>query len=115
LPCKEVMAVRMGRFPQRAAKEFARNLSWLLVSYALIAAILTLSAVAPLGGVLLFGGVFVLVMAAVITVLVLWGGDDEARLGDDSGWRDASAYHPGHAHPEFFAGDSYYGDGGDSG
>lgn len=50
--------MRMGRFPQRAAKEFARNLSWLLVFYALIAAILTLSTAAPLSGVLLFGLAF---------------------------------------------------------
>jgi hypothetical protein len=115
LPCKEVMSVRMGRFPRRTRKEFVRNLIWLLVVYAPVAAFLALWPVAPLRGVLLFGGVFVPVTAVIITVLALWGGDDEARFQDDPGWRSAGGYDPGHNDAGSFAGGSYHGHAGDGG
>jgi hypothetical protein len=81
----KVMAMRAaGRFPKRAGKEFVRNLIGALVVYAPIAAFLTLWPVAPLGGVLIFGGIFVPAVAAIITVLGVWvGRDTEAH---DSGY-----------------------------
>jgi hypothetical protein len=90
---RKVMAMRAaGRFPKRAGKEFVRNLIGALVVYAPIAAFLTLWPVAPLGGVLIFGGIFVLAVAALITVVVSVGGDTEAhdsghgRSSGDSGY-----------------------------
>jgi len=61
------MAVRgAARFPKRAGKQFVRNLIGVLIAYVPIAAIfLALWPVAPLGGLLIFGGVSVPVGAAV--------------------------------------------------
>jgi hypothetical protein len=89
------MAMRAVRFPKRAGREFVRNLIWGLMAYAPIAAVLTLAAGTPLGGVLIFGGVVVPAMAALITVLVVWGGeaDDEAHDSGYGRWGDSGYYH----------------------
>jgi hypothetical protein len=79
-----------GRFPKRAGRELVRNLIWGPVAYAPVAATLTLFAAAPLGGVLIFGGVVVPAMAALITVLVVWGGE-AGNEAHDSGYY----HHPG--------------------
>lgn len=63
-----------GRFPRRAGKEFVRNLVGALVVYTPIAALLILWPVAPLGGILIFGGIFLPVVAALITVVGTWAG-----------------------------------------
>lgn len=76
------MAMRgAGRFPKRAGREFVRNLIGALVVYAPIAAFLALWPIAPLGGVLIVGGILVLAVAALITVVVSVGGDTEAHDG----------------------------------
>jgi hypothetical protein len=104
---RKVIAMRgAGRFPKRAGKEFVRNLIWALVVYMPIAAFLTLWPIAPLGGVLIFGGIFVVAVAALITVVVVWvGGDTTAHGGGDGlSWGDGG-YDPRDTHPEFPAGD----------
>jgi hypothetical protein len=64
------MAMREAvSFPKRAGKEFTKNAIGLLVAYAPIAAILTLAAGTPLGGVLVFGAIAVPAMSALLTVL----------------------------------------------
>jgi hypothetical protein len=79
-----------GRFPKLfwAGKEFVRNLIWGLVAYAPFAAISAVLAGAPLRGVLLVGGVFVAVWAAVVTVVMVWDGGpgDEARARTAGRW-----------------------------
>jgi hypothetical protein len=120
------MAMRgAGRFPKRAGKEFVRNLIGAFVVYAPVAAFLTLWPVAPLGGVLIFGGIFLPAVAALITVAGVWAGrDTEAHDGDydrlwgdggyhyrdypgsgEGGWYDGGGHHHG-------AGDGGAGDGG---
>ena len=77
-----VMAMRAAvRFPKRALKEFATNEIGLLVAYAPIAAILTLAAGVPFGGVLIFGVFGVAAMAAFLTVLSLGFGGGDPHLG----------------------------------
>ena len=67
------MATRARRSRKRAGKEFVRSLIWVLVAYASLAAILVFGANTPMGGVLIFGGIFVPVTAAFVTVVVLSG------------------------------------------
>jgi hypothetical protein len=78
------MAMREAvSFPKRAGKEFAKNAIGLLVVFAPIAAILTLAAGTPLGGVLIFGAIGVPAMAALLTVLSVGvGGVGDPRPGD---------------------------------
>ena len=68
-------------FPKRAGREFTKNAFGLLVAYAAIAAILTLAAGTPLGGVLIFAAIAVPAMAAFMTVLSV-GGVGDPRPGD---------------------------------
>jgi hypothetical protein len=97
-----------GRFAKRAGKEFVRNLIWFFVAYAPLAAILTVFAGVPLRGVLVFGGVFVPVLAVVFTALIVWvGGPGDYQPRDSH-----PDYHPGGAHPGFFDGGGYGGYGG---
>ena len=103
------MAMReAGRFAKRPGKEFVQNLIWFFVAYVPLAAILTVFAGVPLGGVLVFGGVFVPAVAALFTVLVVWGGGP----GDFQPRDSHPDYHPGSAHHGFFDGGGYGGGGG---
>jgi uncharacterized membrane protein YgcG len=73
---------RDGHLLKRAGREFAKNLLWLLVVFGSLAAIL--AAVTDLSQleVMAFVCVCVVVMAAIVTVGVLWSGaHDEPRLG----------------------------------
>jgi hypothetical protein len=81
------MAMRGAvRLRKRAGKEFTRNLIGVLIAYVPIAAILTLAAGTPLGGVLIFGVIIVRVMAAILTVVVVWvGAGDEVSGAPDAG------------------------------
>jgi uncharacterized membrane protein YgcG len=66
---------------KRAGREFVRNLIWMLVVFGLLATVLIFATDLPLLGVLAFGGVSVSVMAAILTVVVLWSGaHDETFL-----------------------------------
>jgi hypothetical protein len=110
------MAMRAaGRSPKRAGKEFVRNLIGALVVYVPIAAFLTLWPVAPLGGVLIFGGVLVPAIAALITVLVVSvGGDAEAHDGGyDRSWGPSG--HPGSVEGGWYDGGGRHHGGGDGG
>ena len=74
--------MRIARLRQRAAREFARYLMWFLVAYAPIAAILAFAAGVPLGGLLVFGAIFVPVMSALLTVVgAAFGAVGDPRLG----------------------------------
>jgi hypothetical protein len=72
----------------------------LLVAYVPIAAILAFAAGVPLGGVVIFGGIFLPTVAALITVVVWVGGP-----GD---------YQPRESHPDYHpgSGGGYWGNGG---
>ena len=96
---KEAMAMRDGHLVKRAGREFARNLLWMAVVLGLLAAILVAATDLPLAGVMVFVGVFAAVMAAIVTVVVIWSGayDERTRLGghdspgsppDRGGWED---------------------------
>jgi hypothetical protein len=87
---RKVVAMRgAGRFAKLfwAGKAFAKNLIWVLVAYAPFAVILTVVAGVPLREVLLSGGVFVAVWAAVATVVMVRDGwpSDEARARTAAG------------------------------
>jgi uncharacterized membrane protein YgcG len=97
-----------GSLLKRAGKEFLRTLTWFFVAYAPLAAILTVFAGVPLREVLVFGGVFVPVLAAVITALIAWGGGP----GDFQPRDSHLDHHPGSAHRGFFDGGGYGGGGG---
>jgi len=98
-----------------AGKEFVRSLIWMLAAFAPLAAILILGAGLPPLGVLAFGGVFVPVLATLITVLKVVGGGGP---GDHHRPDSRPNYHPGGAHPGFFGGGGFGGgwcDGGGGG
>jgi hypothetical protein len=80
---KEAMAImRDGHLLKRAGREFAKNLIWMAVVFGSLAAILVAATDLPLVGVMAFVGVCVAVMAAIVTVVVLWSGaHDETPLG----------------------------------
>jgi len=108
-------------FPRRAGKEFVRNLIGALVVFAPIAAFLTLWPIAPLGGVLIFGGIILPAVAALITVVKVWA-DGDAEAHDDGGysrsWAD-SGYHyrdyPGNGEGGWYDGSSHGGGDGSAG
>jgi hypothetical protein len=96
---KEAMAMRDGHLVKRAGREFAKNLLWMAVVLGLLAAILVAATDLPLAGVTFFVGVFAAVMAAIVTVVVIWSGayDETKRRGghdspgspaDRGGWDD---------------------------
>ena len=68
---------------KRAGREFAKNLIWMAVVFGSLAAILAAVTDLSLVEVMAFVGVSVTVMAAIVTVVVLWSGahDEEPRLG----------------------------------
>jgi hypothetical protein len=101
---KEAMAMRSsGHLLRRAGREFVKNLLWLGVVLGLLAAILVAATDLPLAGVIFFVGVFAAVMAAIVTVVVIWSGayDERTRLGghdspdsppDRGGWDDVEKW-----------------------
>jgi hypothetical protein len=108
---KEAMAMRDGHLLKRAGREFAKNLLWMAVVLGSLAAILVAATDLPLAGVIFFVGVFAAVMAAIVTVVVIWSGayDERTRLGghdypgsppdrgdrSGGGWDDVEKW-PGH-------------------
>ncbi len=102
-PVKEAMAMRDGQLLRRAGREFAKNLTWMVVAFGAMAAILVAATDLPLAGVIFFVGVFAAVMAAIVTVVVTWSGayDERTRLGghdypgsppDRGGWDDVEKW-----------------------
>jgi hypothetical protein len=100
---KEAMAMRDGHLLKRAGREFAKNLLWMAVVLGSLAAILVAATDLPLAGVIFFVGVFAAVMAAIVTVVVIWSGayDETTRLGghdypgsppDRGGWDDVEKW-----------------------
>jgi uncharacterized membrane protein YgcG len=111
---KEAMAMRARRSRKRAGKEFVRSLIWVLMAYASLAAILVFGANTPLGGVLIFGGIFVPVTAAFVTVLVLRAnaGDEVLLRGDGRTWGESGHHSGGTYLPGFLDGGTGDGSGG---
>ena len=72
-----------GHLLKRAGREFAKNLLWMAVVLGSLAAILVAATDLPLAGLIFFVGVFAAVMAAIVTVVVIWSGayDETTRLG----------------------------------
>jgi hypothetical protein len=100
---KEAMAMRDGHLLKRAGREFAKNLLWMAVVFGLLAAVLAAATNLPLVGTMAFVGVCVAVVAAVVTVVVIWSGayDERTRLGghdspgsppDRDGWDDVEKW-----------------------
>jgi uncharacterized membrane protein YgcG len=96
---KEAMAMRDGHLLKRAGREFAKNLLWMAVVFGSLAAILAAVTDLSLLEVMAFVSVSVVVMAAIVTVVVIWSGayDETTRLGghdypgsppDRGGWDD---------------------------
>src|SRR5829696_2518123 len=77
------MAMRDGHPLKRAGREFAKNLLWMAVVLGSLAAILVAATDLPLAGVIFFVRVFAAVMAAIVTVVVIWSGayDEPTRIG----------------------------------
>ena len=77
--------MRDGHLWKRAGREFARNLLWMAVVLGALAAILVAATDLPLAGVIFFVGVFAAVMAAIVTVVLIWSGayDERTRLGSN--------------------------------
>jgi hypothetical protein len=80
---KEAMAMRDGHLLKRAGREFAKNFVWMGVVSGLLAAVLVVATNLPLVGTMAFVGVCVAVVAAVVTVVVIWSGayDETTCLG----------------------------------
>ena len=72
-----------GHLLKRAGREFAKNLLWMAVVLGSLAAILVAATDLPLAGLIFFVGVFAAVMAAIVTVVVIWSGapDEPPPLG----------------------------------
>ena len=95
--------MRDGHLLKRAGREFAKNLLWMAVVFGLLAAVLVAATNLPLVGTMAFVGVCVAVVAAVVTVVVIWSGayDETTRLGghdspgsppDRGGWDDVEKW-----------------------
>jgi hypothetical protein len=70
-----------GNRLKQASREFAKNLTWMLVVFGALVAILVFGGGLPALGVAAFVGIGVFVMAAISTVGVLWiGAHDEIFL-----------------------------------
>ncbi len=82
-PVKEAMAMRDGHLLRRAGREFANNFIWMAVVLGLLVAVLAAATDLSLIGTMAFAGVFAAVMAAIVTVVVIWSGapDGTTRLG----------------------------------
>jgi hypothetical protein len=93
---KEAMAMRSsGHLLQRAGREFVKNLLWMGVVFGLLAAVLVVATNLPLVGTMAFVGVCVAVVAAVVTVVVIWTGDPgslpDRGDGPGGGWESVDA------------------------
>ena len=77
--------MRDGHLLKRAGREFAKNLIWMAVVFGSLAAVLVAAPDLPLVGVMAFVGVYVAVMAAIVTVAVLWNMDGSKLLEDEDG------------------------------
>jgi hypothetical protein len=109
---QEAMAMRAGRSRKRPGKRFVRNLIWVLVAYVPFATILVLGSDTMLGGVLVFGGIVVPVVAAFVTVVMF-----KADASDEASDVPPAVYNPGGNH-DAIGGGGYGGgwdDGGNSG
>jgi uncharacterized RDD family membrane protein YckC len=91
---KEAMATRDGHLLKRASREFAKNLIWMVAAFGALAAILVAAPDLPLVGVMTFVGASVAVMAAVVTVVVLWSGAHDETL--------LRGHHPGPIGPGLY-------------
>ncbi len=97
---------------KRAGRKFVRNSFWMLVAFGPLAAILIFFANLPLAVALPYGGIFVAVIAAIITVLELWSGaPDEAYLSANRGMSPESAHSSGGTYYPGFLDGSGGGDG----
>ena len=78
---------KMMQLLKRAGREFLRNLLWIVVTFGPLTAALIYVTNITLVGVLVFGGVFVPVWAAVATVVMVWDGwpRDAARARTAAG------------------------------
>src|SRR5215208_7372988 len=89
------MAMRDGHLLKRAGREFAKNLLWMAVVFGLLAAVLVVATYLPLVGTMAFVGVCVAVVAAVVTVVVIWSGDPGSPRdrgdGLGGGWESVDA------------------------
>ena len=97
-----------GHLLRRAGREFVKNLLWMGVVFGLLAAVLVVATNLPLVGTMVFVGVSVAVLAAIVTVGALWSGaPDEWSTGghDYPGSHPGGGYWPG-------GGDGGWGDGG---
>jgi uncharacterized membrane protein YgcG len=112
---KEAMAMRAVHLLKRAGREFVRNLLWMFVAFGLLVAILIFATSLTLVGALPLVGIFVSVMAAIVTVLTLWSGaHDETLLSGNRGtWGESGYYSGGTYYPGFLDGGG--GSGGDGG
>jgi hypothetical protein len=97
--------MRAGRSRKRPGKRFVRNLIWVLVAYVPFAAILILGSDTTLGGVLVFGGIVVPVVAAFVTVVMF-----RADASDEASDVPPAVFNPGGNHDAIGGGD--YGGGG---
>ena len=96
VPAKEAMAMREGHLLKRAGTEFVKNLIWMSVVFGLLAAVLAAATDLSLVGTMAFVGVCVAVVAAVVTVVVIWSGAyDETPPdrgdGPGGGWESVDA------------------------
>jgi uncharacterized membrane protein YgcG len=104
--------MRGGHLPKRVGREFARNLIWILAIVGPLAAFLFFAAVVPPVGLLAFVGICVPLLAAIVTLLVLWSGaPDERLLGSNRGVEGERGYHPG-SDPTLRSGGGYGASGG---
>jgi hypothetical protein len=95
VPAKEAMAMREGHLLKRAGTEFVKNLIWMSVVFGLLAAVLAAATDLSLVGTMAFVGVCVAVVAAVVTVVVIWSGaygsPPDRGDGPGGGWESVDA------------------------
>jgi hypothetical protein len=78
------MAVRDGHLLKRAGPEFVGNLIWMAVVFGSLADILAAVTDLSLVEVMTFVGICMAVMAAIVTVVVLWSGATRSRAPVDT-------------------------------
>src|SRR5215210_6225956 len=97
------MAMRDGYLLKRTGREFAKNLIWMAMVLGLLVAVLAAATDLSLVGMIFFVGLFAAVMAAIMTVVVIWSGayDETTRRGghdypgsppDRGGWDDVEKW-----------------------